>query len=336
MNYIPFARKHIRDLTDWQRKDGAFPQIAPYGGVDSYMNTMNGSVGWTDAGVLIPYRYWKLFGDVDFIRDNYDAMAKYAWFMMKRCGKFGLFAKPLGINGPAKKFAVNIGQSYGEWAEPEDVYPNHWTDMVAPHPEVSTAYTAYVMSVMEEIAETLDKTEDIPLYCKYKEGCTAAYQAMAQTEKYTLDTDRQARLVRPLYFGLLNKKQTEFAKKRLLQELEHYHWRVGTGFLSTPLILYVLSDIDLEAAYRLLRVGIPYHVRHTGRWGKSFCHCTPSRRKFYECKPWLRQCIWYRFLCMAKGERQTDLYGYCSCQYYRCAIPAGRDKTGVDGRKLYL
>lgn len=252
MNYMPFARKHIRDLTDWQRKDGAFPQIAPYGGVDSYMNTMNGSVGWADAGVLIPYRYWKLFGDVDFIRENYDAMAKYAGFMMKRCGKSGLFAKPLGIKGAAKKYAVNAGQSYGEWAEPEDVCPNHWTDMVAPHPEVSTAYTAYVMGLMEEIAEALGRTEDVLLYRRYKKGCTAAYQAMAQTPKYTLDTDRQARLVRPLYFGLLNAEQTEFARKRLLWALEHYHWRVGTGFLSTPLILYVLSDIDLEAAYRLL------------------------------------------------------------------------------------
>lgn len=252
MNYMPFARKHIRDLTDWQRKDGAFPQIAPYGGVDSYMNTMNGSVGWADAGVLIPYRYWKLFGDVDFIRDNYGAMARYARFMMKRCGKPGLFAKTLGLKGKAKKYAVNAGQSYGEWAEPADVYPNRWTDMVAPHPEVSTAYTAYVMGVMEKIAGALGRTEDISLYREYKEGCTAAYQEMAQTEKYTLDTDRQARLVRPLYFGLLNEEQTEFAKKRLQQALKHYQWRVGTGFLSTPLILYVLSDIDLEAAYRLL------------------------------------------------------------------------------------
>ena len=46
------------------------------------------------------------------------------------------------------------------WAEPADVYPNKWTDMVAPHPEVSTAYTAYVMGVMAEIAEALGKAED--------------------------------------------------------------------------------------------------------------------------------------------------------------------------------
>lgn len=42
------------------------------------------------------------------------------------------------------------------------------------------------------------------------------------------------------------------AKDRLIQALEHYGWRLGTGFLSTPLILDVLAEIDLEAAYRLL------------------------------------------------------------------------------------
>ncbi len=252
MNYIPFAKKHIRDLTDWQRKDGCFPQIAPAGGVDFYMDTMNGSVGWADAGVLIPYRYWKLFGDTDFIRDNYDAMARYARFMMKRCGRPGLFAKPLGLKGKHKKYAVNAGQSYGEWAEPADVHPNKWTDMVAPHPEVSTAYTAYVLGIMAEIAEELGKTSDARAYCAYAHGCTAAYQALRQTEKFSLDTDRQADLVRPLYFGLLDGEQTDYAKKRLIKALDRYDWRVGTGFLSTPLILYVLADIDIEYAYRLL------------------------------------------------------------------------------------
>jgi len=52
--------------------------------------------------------------------------------------------------------------------------------------------------------------------------------------------------------GLLNEEQTSYAKERLVKALEHYGWRVGTGFLSTPLILGGLSKIDPEAAYRLL------------------------------------------------------------------------------------
>lgn len=252
MHYIPFARKHIRDLTDWQRKDGAFPQIAPAGGVDFYMDTMNGSVGWADAGVLIPYRLWKQYGDRQILEDNYDAMARYARFMARRCGRLGLLAKPLGLRGPYKKYAVNAGQSYGEWAEPADIHPNRWTDMVAPHPEVSTAYTAYVMAVMAEIAEELGKTEDLPFYQEYRDGCKGAYQELVTTPDYTLDTDQQARLVRPLYLQLLNEQQTEYAKKRLVAAMDRYGWRVGTGFLSTPLILYVLGDLDIQYAYRLL------------------------------------------------------------------------------------
>ncbi len=252
MNYIPFAKKHLNDVFDWQRKDGCLPQIAPAGGVDFYMYTMNGSVGWADAGVLIPYRYWKLFGDDTILKDNYDKMARYARFMMKRCGKFGLMAKPLGLKGEAKKYAVNAGQSYGEWAEPADVYPNKWTDMVAPHPEVSTAYTSYIMRLMAEIAEYLGKSEDAKLYQKYADKVKLAYQELVETKNYSLDTDRQAQLVRPLYLNLLNKSQTEYARKRLVKALGNYGWRIGTGFLSTSFILYVLADIDIEHAYKLL------------------------------------------------------------------------------------
>lgn len=252
MNYIPFAKKHLNDVFDWQRKDGCLPQIAPAGGVDFYMYTMNGSVGWADAGVLIPYRYWKLFGDDSIVKDNYDKMARYARFMIKRCGKLGLMAKPLGLKGEAKKYAVNVGQSYGEWAEPADVYPNKWTDMVAPHPEVSTAYTSYIMRLMAEIAEYLGKNEDAKLYRKYADKVKLAYQKLVETKDYSLDTDRQAQLVRPLYLNLLNKNQTEFAKKRLVKALENYDWRIGTGFLSTSFIPYVLADIDIEYAYKLL------------------------------------------------------------------------------------
>ena len=180
-------------------------------------------------------------------------MKKYTGFMISRCGKWGgPYAKPLGVKGKEKKYLVNRGQSYGEWAEPTEVHVMKWTDFAEPHPEVSTAYTAYVMGIMEEVAGVIEKPEDIALYHEYHEGCTKAYQALVETPKFSLDTDRQAQLVRPLAFGLLNEQQTEFAKKRLLQALEHYGWRLGTGFLSTPFILDVLAGMDIEYAYRLL------------------------------------------------------------------------------------
>lgn len=252
-DYAAFSRKYLQDVYDWQKSDGRLPQIAPYGGVDFYMNTMNGSVGWSDVGILIPYRFWKLNGDREILEKYYDGMKKYANFMISRCGKWGgPFAQSIKLTKEAKKYLVNCGQSYGEWAEPADVHPNHWADMVAPHPEVSTAYTAYVLECMAEISKELGYHEDAGRFMKYSDGCKLAYQELSGMQEHTLDTDRQARLVRPLAFGLLNQEQEEFAKKRLIQALENYGWRLGTGFLSTPLILDVLAQIDIEAAYHLL------------------------------------------------------------------------------------
>lgn len=253
VNYVPFALKYENDLCDWQDEKGAFPQIAPEGGTDSYMRTMNGSVGWADAGVLIPYRLWKKYNDISIIEKYYDSMKKYAEFMISRTGKFQpLISVRTGLSKKEKKYLYNMGQHYGEWAEPADIHPFSIKDFLSSHPEEATAYLSYVMGVMVEIAEALGKNMDIPRYVEYRDGAKKTYQKLRKTQKFTLDTNRQASLVRPLYFNLLNEEETEYAQKRLIKALEDYGWRVGTGFLSTPLILFVLQNIDLELAYKLL------------------------------------------------------------------------------------
>ena len=253
-DFAPFARKYLHDVFDWQRKNGRLPHIAPDGGADFYMWTMNGSVGWSDVGVLIPWRYADIYRDDAILREFYDGMAKYARFMESRCGKnMPFFAEHVKLSPEAKRYFVNQGQSYGEWAEPVDVDGGfHWQDFVAPHPEVSTAYTCYVLGLMAQIAKRLGHDADAQEFQTYSDGCKQAYRELVRTDAYSLDTDRQARLVRPLYFDLLDGEQRAYAQKRLIEALEHYRWRLGTGFLSTPLILYVLAEIDPEAAYKLL------------------------------------------------------------------------------------
>ncbi len=247
-----FAKKHLNDVFDWQKRNGNLPQIAPAGGVDFYMATMNGSPGWSDVGILMPYRFWKKYGDRKILEEHYGGIKKYAGFLRSRMGKKTLLSKPLGLHGKDRRYAVNYGQSYGEWAEPADVFPNDWTDMVLPHPEVSTAYTAYCFRLFAEMAAEMGDTDTAKEYADLSQKVRQSYQAMRKLPNYSLDTDRQAMLVRPLAFDLLDAEQSAYAKKRLLAALEHYDWRLGTGFLSTPLILYVLAEIDPEAAFRLL------------------------------------------------------------------------------------
>ena len=251
-----FFRKHLKDVYDRQDKNGRLPQIAPYSAEDWFMGVMNGSVGWADAGILIPYRMYLQYQDINILKTHYDDMVRYAKFMIKRCGRargiYAIYAKPLHLSKENKKYGVNNGQSYGEWAEPADVKSFVWTDFAEPHPEESMAYTYWMMDLMVKISNLLGKTVDIALFEEYRDGVKRAYQELVTKERYTIDTNRQCKQVRPLYLDLLNEEQTKFAKERLIKALDNYDWKLGTGFLSTPLILYVLEKIDPNYAYKLL------------------------------------------------------------------------------------
>ncbi|MBO7335665.1 MAG: family 78 glycoside hydrolase catalytic domain, partial [Lachnospiraceae bacterium] len=105
--YAAFARKHVRDIFDRQDKNGRLPQIAPYNAEDWFMDAMNGSVGWADAGVLIPYRFYKKYGDDRLLRQYFGQMVKYAKFMIGRCGGakgiYAIYAKPLHLSKENRK-----------------------------------------------------------------------------------------------------------------------------------------------------------------------------------------------------------------------------------------
>jgi alpha-L-rhamnosidase len=250
-DYAAFGRKYIHDIIDAQWSNGSFTQMAPRPKMNFYMRVLDGSVGWSDAGVYIPYRMWKLYGDQRIISECYDAMARYANFMISRCGKAPLFMKKPPISKENRKYLVMKGMSYGEWIEPKELVNFDVKEIARPHIEESTAYTAYTMRCMAEIAHYLNKPEE-SRWQEYARGCKQAYEELIKLPEYSLDTNRQAKLVRPLYFSLLNNDDTNYTKKRLIQALDFFDWRVGTGFLSTPFILYVLEDINPKYAYKLL------------------------------------------------------------------------------------
>ena len=109
------ARKYVTDMCDGQRQNGCFRQITPPGGVDAYMNAMDGSAGWSDAGVLIPYMLYKMYGDTRVLKRNYEAMKRYADYKIKTLGRHYMTSLPTGVRGKYRKYISNYGQSYGEW-----------------------------------------------------------------------------------------------------------------------------------------------------------------------------------------------------------------------------
>ncbi len=255
VDYASFAKKHVRDIYDRQWKSGRLPQIAPFANEDWFMWVMNGSVGWACAGVYIPYGMYVKYGDERILSEYYEGMIKYATFMIRRAGKWGgPYAKPLFMSRKNGKYTVNAGQSYGEWAEPNDVMAFKWYDFASPHPEESTAYTYFTLKHVLMIADILGRSDDSRLLRikEYSEGAREAYGELVTKAGHTLDTDRQAKLVRPLHMGLLTNEREKYAKARLVKAMDNYGWRLGTGFLSTPFILDTLADISVEYAYKLL------------------------------------------------------------------------------------
>lgn len=256
LDYYAFSRKYVKDIGDRQSKKGAYPQIAPYSAEDWFMNVMNGSVGWADAGIYIPYRMYERYNDERILASCFDSMMRYAKFMISRFGNargpYRVYADRIHLSKQNRKYLVNNGQSYGEWAEPNDVKAFVWYDFAKPHPEESMAYTYYSLSLLQKIAKILHREKETPFLSEYIDGVKSAYQELVTLPKYSLDTNRQCKLVRPLYFNLLTADQNAYAKNRLIQALDSYHWKLGTGFLSTPFILDVLSSYDIESAYRLL------------------------------------------------------------------------------------
>ena len=271
MNTAPFFRKWLRDMQDSQYKNGLIPAVVPLNGVEMMYKATGSSVGWADAVYLIPYRYYKRFGDIAMLRECWPMMKKYADYLLASLEKDGHYEKGIHL---------------GEWLEPE-VFRDKVYGNKAKHPEECTAYLYLAMTTMADIAGVLGEPAD-----SYTEAARRAREVYFQYAE--LDTDRQAKLVRPLALGLLCGEEKKKAEARLVKAAENFNYRVGTGFLSTPFLLGTLSEAgEAETAYKLLlnteKPGWLYEVLHgattvweswegyTGRGGDgSLNHYSPG------------------------------------------------------------
>ncbi|MEI6578762.1 MAG: family 78 glycoside hydrolase catalytic domain, partial [Eubacteriales bacterium] len=129
-----FLRKWMQDMRDSQREDGAFSVVAPYG---KYM--WHGQLGWSDAGVIVPYNLYKMYGDKTIIEENYNAMQKFMDVYMASTGKIG------------------GGWAYGDWL----AYEANDDDLKR---LIGIAYFAWDAQMMAEMATALGKTGDAVKY----------------------------------------------------------------------------------------------------------------------------------------------------------------------------
>lgn len=269
MNMAPFMRKWMRDVQDGIMKDGKLPSVVPYNGSAMCYEATGSSAGWQDAAILVPYRYYKRYGDVIQLEENYETMKKAALFMINHSGPID---KKATKENPYSKYIYEKGMHLGEWLEPKEFQEQITAKTRTTHPEECTAYLHYSMTCMEKVAKILNKENDSKLFAEYAEGSKNAYQWMF-LQHGAPDTDRQAKLVRPLAFDIADGEIKEAIAKRLVKAVENRDYKIATGFLSTVFLLPTLTKIGRsDLAYKVLEneecPGWIYQIKHgaTTNW----------------------------------------------------------------------
>ena len=146
-----FYTKWIRDLRESQSKEGGYPNVAP-----RKVALSEGAPGWGDAGVIVPYVVYKMYGDIDVIRDNYEPMKRwidYIWSANQNL----LWTKRLSDN-------------FGDW-----LAPGFNTSNPADRQIISTAYFGYDALLLSRMATAINNTEDSNKYKSLHRNISQAF-----------------------------------------------------------------------------------------------------------------------------------------------------------------
>jgi len=253
-----FSTKWLRDLSADQWPDGRIPNVIPDAGHnrrdDGLFSYIQGSAGWGDAAVIVPWETYRAYGDTRVLADQYPSAARWLDFAMDkaRTGRWGARAEACPEPAPHEEFLWDSGFHYGEWSEPRgaDDTPFHALD---PGP-VATAYLHQSSRLMAKTAAVLGMTEDADRYHHYADNVLDAWRAEFIGPDGDLTVDTQANHVRALAFGLVPDDLRERTAARLVALIREVGTHLGTGFLATPHLLPALADAGhLGVAYELLR-----------------------------------------------------------------------------------
>lgn len=246
----PILRKWLCECRLAQKEDGLIANIAPVNNSGSFIsNMLQGSSGWGDACILVPWALYEAYGDAAILAENYEMMTGWLRFVENRAQKTRLQNQ---LN-PWKKYLVDEGFHFGEWLEPDvSSMDTMKKNMMLGAPEVATAYYHKSASIVAKIAEILGKTEDASKFAEIAEGAKNAYRYTC-TKKGRIESKRQAEYVRPIAFGLLDGKEAQTAADTLANMVAENNYHLNTGFLATPYLCRVLADYGhTETAYKLL------------------------------------------------------------------------------------
>ena len=254
----------MKDVALTQKENGRIANIIP---VERPLEFVEGSAGWGDAAVIIPWTLWKIFGDTKILEDQYKSMKAWVEYQQKRSESIHWVRKinPQNWTSQKRKILRNMWDTnyhWGEWMEPwiktrRRQLAGILKRLIFSDPEVATAYLSYSNRLFAEIADHLGNSEDATKCRVVAENAAQAYRAK-YLKKGKIKTKKQANIVRPLALDIVPPEDKESVAKQLDELVKKQGYHIGTGFLSTPFLCAMLSDHGYtETAYKLLTQTTP-------------------------------------------------------------------------------
>lgn len=240
MNVAAFFSKWMVDVTDSQDVDGVFPDVAPrvsegenFVGLDG----LGGGAGWADAGIIVPWTIWRVYGDCRIIEQHWDSMVRWLDWLER--------TNPDGIR------CNNLGNNYGDWlCIPSDTSFRTHSEMKT---LLATAYWADDAAKMARMAQAIDKPADATRFEAMATRVREAFQEKWLAEDGRLTVDTQTAYLLALAFDLLPEGVRRHAARHLVESIEKLAWHLSTGFIGVSHLNPILTLTGhADVAYRLL------------------------------------------------------------------------------------
>jgi len=232
-NVNNFFSKWLKDVTADQEANGSVPFVVP----NVLGQNANGSAGWADAATIIPWDMYRIYGDTQILRNQYDGMKAWVEYMR--------------AHSPNDLW--NTGSHFGDWLFYHPGDDNDGRAAVTDKHLIAQCFYAHSAQLLIHAAAVLGKEDEAKHYALLLQKIKDAFLKEYMTPSGRLVSGTQTAYVLALNFDMLPEALRPKAAERLAKNVQDYDNHLTTGFLGTPYLCHVLTRFGYDSmAYKLL------------------------------------------------------------------------------------
>ena len=221
-----FYNKWLRDIRGAQTADGYVPNGAPW------QPGCGGGVGWGAAIEIMPWEFYRHYGDVQVLEENYDAMCRHIAWMQTWVDERGIMES----RDPQQ------WRNLGDWLPPRALPSNAL---------VHTFFLWYCSDIVSKTATLLGKNDDASRYAQLRDRTAAAFHNVFY-DPATGSYGKYGSNVLGLVIGVpadCKAKVVEALRSNIAEVDDH----LDTGIVGTRHLFEVLCDNGLkDLAYKII------------------------------------------------------------------------------------